>query len=169
MLWVGYGSETRCLRRIDGNWAAMPPASNPPFPRQCFDGETGLNQNWNRDYGPTIGRYVQSDPVGLMGGIDTFTYANGNPITNTDRDGLQVLPLPSLIPWPAGGPTAQSGRLRSDDSSALEGPRYTPVPGLKTPALLSKSAAQQCEEDCEKTYDKEIEECRTYSAMTGDK
>lgn len=52
------------------NWAvSMLSLSNFRFPGQYFDSETGLNQNWNRDYDPTTGRYVQSDPVGLAAGL----------------------------------------------------------------------------------------------------
>jgi RHS repeat-associated protein len=66
------------------------------FPGQYFDVESGLNYNYFRDYDPTTGRYVESDPIGLAGGINTYIYGLDDPVGNSDESGLLV-PPPEVV------------------------------------------------------------------------
>jgi RHS repeat-associated protein len=72
------------------------------FPGQRYDAVTGLFQNGWRDYDPTSGRYVQSDPIGLAGGISTYTYVGSNPYMRVDPQGLddsQCMYNPEACGW----------------------------------------------------------------------
>ncbi len=83
------------------------------LPGQYADNEKGSFYNRFRDYNPNIGRYIQSDPIGLLGGINTYGYVYGSPINYTDSYGHSAtaaiggwistdtaIPDPSDIAWP---------------------------------------------------------------------
>jgi RHS repeat-associated protein len=94
-------------------FGASPPVSGPGpqgapfkyglrFPGQYFDEETGYHHNGWREYIPELGRYAQSDPIGLAGGLNTYLYAYGNPLSVLDANGqVGEQLLPACL---AGGP-----------------------------------------------------------------
>ncbi len=72
---------------VDGDGNKL--AYNLRFPGQYYDQETNLHYNYFRDYDPATGRYVQSDPIGLAGGLNTYVYVGSNPLLYVDRFGLK--------------------------------------------------------------------------------
>jgi RHS repeat-associated protein len=93
-------SDNKIVWRWDNAdpFGLAPPDDNPSglgsftynlrFPGQYFDKETNLHYNYFRDYDPAIGRYIQSDPIGLDGGINTYVYVNNQPTIQVDPLGL---------------------------------------------------------------------------------
>ncbi len=71
-----------------GVWAESELRNNLRFPGQYFGVETGLDYNYFPDYAPGLGRYVQSDPIGMIGGANNYVYGFSNSIIYFDELGL---------------------------------------------------------------------------------
>jgi RHS repeat-associated protein len=101
------------------------------FPGQYYDAETTTHYNYFRDYDPSIGRFTESDPIGLNGGINTYGYVGANPVARTDPDGRQVLlpPPPIVVPIPPPG---------------IPGLPGTPPPVFQIPAFPAPNPITLC-------------------------
>lgn len=78
-------------------WASLAasPTTALAFPGQLIDA-VDRHYNLHRDYDPTLGRYLQADPIGLAGGANPYAYAEGNPLSLIDPDGR--IPLLAIVP-----------------------------------------------------------------------
>jgi RHS repeat-associated protein len=89
---------------------------NMRFPGQYFDQETNTSYNNARDYDSSGGRYAESDPIGILGGPNTYLYVKGNPLALVDMGGL-LGRAPGQGPYlPGQGPGASLGNIATNVS-----------------------------------------------------
>ena len=140
MVW---SASTTCSarRRLPRRWrvrTSRRSVQSLRLPGQIEDEETGLHYNYFRYYDLSTGRYITSDPIGLAGGLNTYTYVGGNPLYLVDPLGLDAIPIvfPDYkISTPAGriGGLGHAGILLIDPQSGFtqyyEYGRYDNQPG----------------------------------------
>ncbi len=117
------------------------------YPGQQYDSASGLNYNYFRDYEAAMGRYSQSDPIGLEGDISTYGYVGGNPMIAVDPMGLQSVlrlrptTLPAgpyspgyPVPGASGGRYDDDGLIRRNSSPASGSGNVIPFPSRRVEA-----------------------------------
>jgi RHS repeat-associated protein len=140
-------------------------AFNLRFPGQYFDSETNIHYNYYRDYSPEIGRYVQSDPIGLAGGINTYSYVDSDPLAYMDPAGLAKIPSrrPKALPYPQ--PPVPYPWIKPKPS---EGEEAVPGSRERPGSSQQNSRKEQCYKDCEDKWDRGHQFCKLMSKMYAD-
>jgi RHS repeat-associated protein len=159
---------------------------NQRLPGQVFDAESGVFQNWHREYNPRVGRYLQSDPLGLFPSGEMaspalsqlsprlktkltekmlrlnqlYAYVDSNPISQIDPDGLETLTLGRL-----GG-----GALRGGVSGGVRGGLLGAGLGIGLGVLAEMCVPNERdreERQCDRDYEDGMKFCAAMAATKG--
>ena len=134
----------------DGNGLTL--QFNLRFPGQLFDAETGLHYNCFRDYDPVTGRYVESDPIGLSDGVNTYGYAHQNPAMLYDPNGQAAVgAIGVCFIWPIGTVSCAATGVAAG---------YLIIKGSKEISASTSSSSNTKTEECE-----DEEDCGPYTRV----
>lgn len=138
-----------------------PNVVNLRFPGQYYDEESGDHYNYFRDYDPSTGRYLQSDPIGLDGGLNTYLYANANPIRYVDPTGESAL---------GGVLTGLGADLATPEPTDAAWPKWVgwgaSIAGAAIYDMCTESDEER-EKRCEENLERDLETCRALGKRGG--
>jgi RHS repeat-associated protein len=95
------------------------------FPGHYHDDETGLHYNRFRYYDPKLGRYLESDPIGIDGGINLYAYST-NPLRDVDLRGL-TSKCPNSADCPHRNKAGEEGHPNAEGAHTPEYTRLSPA------------------------------------------
>src|SRR5262249_28077190 len=138
------------------------------LPGQYVDKESNLAYNIARSYDAAIGRYVESDPIGLRAGPNTYLYTDANPLAFTDPSGLarkrgkgRYLPYPQPpVPYPWSTPKPPEEDIEDGVPGSRDRPQSRPD--------RNEERRKRCEKDCDDQYDRDSDFCSAQAALAGD-
>jgi RHS repeat-associated protein len=110
------------------------------FPGHYHDAETGLHYNRHRYYSPELGRYLQSDPVGLAGGFNLYAYP-ANPLNRVDVQGLMC--DPDDEPTNPGRGPAKTQKIVIESDQCYGPHQLGYVPGKVLGSIFNQYAAKK--------------------------
>jgi len=116
------------------------------LPGQYYDAENGLHQNNFREYDASLGRYAESDPIGIVGGLNAFLYVAAAPLSFSDPRGLDN---PQMYRWMKYPPVAPPLPFNPNYGPSAENCAHYP-PGLPhdicsgTPSNPNMNCSRKC-------------------------
>jgi RHS repeat-associated protein len=142
------------------------------LPGQHHDRETGLYYNRHRYYDPSIGSYINQDPIGLAGGANLHRYPD-DPTQLTDPLGLQatISPLASFkedwatVPRSDGTPLGYGCGDQSTDNFVPDRPLgFNFLPACRSHDICYGSKNGPTKSECDQQFKRNMEkECSNYS------
>ncbi|MFV0929266.1 RHS repeat-associated core domain-containing protein [Pseudomonas palmensis] len=127
--WTGQYKVWGEVREERSSWAAQHGVGNPiRFQGQYHDPETGLHYNRFRYYEPRMARYVSRDPIGMLGGLNVYSYVSNTPVMRADPLGLFDLNMPGVAERASlGSWMLQNGATPDEVSRAMAPPPAKPI------------------------------------------
>lgn len=130
-------------------------AYNLRFPGQYFDSETGKHYNYWRDYDAAIGRFVESDPIGLAAGLNTYGYVDGSPMVRGDPYGDMGVLAGGRLGASLGGAI---GSIFPGPGSAIGAALGFGV-GAAATYFICRQVDEKDKANCDRQYEDDLDAC----------